>query len=410
MRNAGAEPETQDARDALNDLPPGKTPSSGLAALLLRFNLFAVIKETCTVVGGSLIDDLEKLDREKGKTKGKGYTPIRFYIYKILLFAAQMALIYGKVCFKKISIFRCVFGRYALARIFWVGKKTMLDAMKMRLPLLWVPLEIRPEDLHKLPSWVRAVFPRGLRFESTAVIKELLQRSNGLFFDCKCLLWEAVRSSAAGVAASGTALALTTACVAPGPDVAPRRAKGSRALVSSSAAGGSGDAVSSLFSAGVNYVDIDFSSFPTCARRGSALLSSQLGSPPLAVSVPYFWIRFHEPNSSKLTEWFLVDDLGSVAPELNSHRDWDNMPAWVLSSKTLRALAAGAALIFRGMDVRDVATSPSSLLDVFDPTYQCKRNQTYTIWAGVDFVILLPDGRVLDKRLFLLELLKAHAA
>ena len=51
-----------------------------------------------------------------------------------------------------------------------------------------------------------------------------------------------------------------------------------------------------------------------------------------------------------------------------------------------------------------------SLLAVFDPTYQCKRNQTYTIWAGVDFVIVLPDGRVLDKRLFLLELLKAYAA
>ena len=166
--------------------------------------------------------------------------------------------------------------------------------------------------------------------------------------------------------------------------------------------------MSSLFSAGVDYKQIDFS-FPASVQRGSALLSSQLGFPPLAVSVPYFWIRFHKPNSSKLTEWFLVDDLGSVAPELN-RSGWDAMPAWVLSSKTLRALAAGAALIFRGMDVRDVATNPVSLLQVFDPTNHCKGNWTYTIWAGVDFVILLPDGRVLDKRLFLLELLKAHAA
>ena len=86
------------------------------------------------------------------------------------------------------------------------------------------------------------------------------------------------------------------------------------------------------------------------------------------------------------------------------------MPAWVLSSKTLRALAAGAALIFRGMDIREVAPGPKSLFIVFDPTGHCMGNQTYTIWAGVDFVILLPDGRVLDKRLFLLELLKAHAA
>uniref|UniRef100_A0A7S4A388 Uncharacterized protein n=1 Tax=Pelagomonas calceolata TaxID=35677 RepID=A0A7S4A388_9STRA len=400
VRKAEAKPETPEAREALNDLPPGKTPSSGLAALLLRFNLFAVIKETCSVVGGSLIDDLEELDQEKRKERGGGGWPIKFYIYKIVLFAAQMALIYGDVRFGDmgISIFRCVFGRYCLAKILWVGKKTMLDAIKMQVPLLWVPLEVRAEDLHLLPSWVRVVFPRGLRFDSIAVIKALLQRSNGLFFDCKCLLW----SSVAGVAASGTALALTTACVAP------RRAKRSRALVSSSAPGGSSDAVSSLFSAGVDYAAIDFSSLPTCARRGSALLSSQLGF-PLSASVPFFYIRFHKPNTSKLTEWFLVDDLGSVAPELNRHRVWDTMPAWVLSSKTLRALAAGAALIFRGMDVREVATSPQSLLEVFDPTIECKHNYTYTIWAGVDFVILLPDGRVLDKRLFLLELLKAYA-
>ncbi len=356
MRKAEAKPETPEAREALNDLPPGKTPSSRLGALLRRANLFAVDEDTCTVSGGSLIDDLEKLDREKGKTKGKGYTPIRFYIYKILLFAAQMALIYGKVCFEKgISIFRCVFGRYALARIFWVGKKTMLDAMKMRLPLLWVPLTVRVEDLHLLPSWVRAVFPRGLYFESTAQILELLQRSNGLFFDCKSWLWEATRSSVAGVAATGSALALTTACATPGSLVAPRRASRSRALVPSSVPGGSSDAVSSLFSAGVNYVDIDFS-FAAAVPRGSALLSSQLGFPPLAVSVPYFYIRFHEPNSSKLTDWFLVDDFARVMPELNRN-SWVPVPDWVLASKTLRALAAGAALIFGGMDVREVATS-----------------------------------------------------
>jgi len=352
---------------------------------------------------------LEKLDREKGKTKGKGYTPIRFYIYKILLFAAQMALIYGNVCFKKgISIFRCVFGRYALARIFWVGKKTMLDAMKMKLPLLWVPLEIRVEDLRKLPSWVRAAFPRGLYFESTAEILQLLQRSNGLFFDCKCLLWNATCAGLVGTTAAVPAFALTVAGFDPGSLVPSRGASRTRALVRSSAAGGSSDAVSSLFSAGVDYKKSDFS-FAAAVPRGSALLSSQPGFPPLAMSVPYFYIRFHKPNTSKLTDWFLVDDFAAVMPQLNRSR-WDAVPAWVLSSKTLRALAAGAALIFRGMDIHDVATSPYSLLQVFDPTIECRHNHTYTIWAGVDFVIVLPDGRVLDKRLFLLELLKAHAA
>ncbi|CAH0373005.1 unnamed protein product [Pelagomonas calceolata] len=409
VRNAGAKPKTPEARKALNDLPPGKTPSSCLAALLLRFNLFAVIKGTCTVGGGSMIDDLEELDQEKRKETGSR-NPARWYIYKILLFAAQMALIFGDVCFGDtgISIFRCVFGRYALAKFLWLGRKTMLDAMKMRLPLLWVPLEIRPEDLHLLPSWVRVVFPRGLRFESTAVIKELLQRSNGLFFDCKCLLWNATCAGLVGTTAVVPAFALTVAGVDPGSLVATRDATRSRAVVRSSAAGGSSDAVSSLFSAGVDYAAIDFSSFPTCARRGSALLSSQLGS-PLSVSVPYFYIRFHKPNSSKLTDWFLVDDFATVMPELN-RKYWDPVPDWVFESKTLRALAAGAALIFRGMDIREVAPGPSSLLEVFDPTVECRHNHTYTIWAGVDFVILLPDGRVLDKRLFLLELLKAHAA
>ncbi len=275
VRKAGAKPETPGARKALNDLPPGKTPSSGLAALLLRFNLFAVIKGTCTVGGGSLIDDLEDLDQEKRKEIGGGGGTHKFYIYKILLFAAQMALIYGNVRFEDmgISIFRCVFGRFALAKILWVGKKTMLDAIKMQLPLLWVPLEISTEDLPSLPEWVRVAFPRGLRFDSVSVIKELLQRSNGLFFDCKCLLWNATCAGLIGTTAVVPAFALTVAGVDPGSLVASRGASRTRAVVRSSAVGGSSDAVSSLFAADLVYETIDFS-FAEAVPRGSALLSS----------------------------------------------------------------------------------------------------------------------------------------
>ena len=141
-----------------------------------------------------------------------------------------MALIYGDVRFEKgISIFRCVFGRYALARIFWVGKKTMLDAIKMQLPLLWVPLEISTEDLPSLPEWLRVAFPRGLRFDSTAMIKYFLQRSNGLFFDCKCLLWNATCAGLVGTLAAVPTLALTVAGVDPGSLVAP--ASASRCLL-----------------------------------------------------------------------------------------------------------------------------------------------------------------------------------
>ena len=403
--DAGAIPETREAQNALNALPLADKPSGRLAGVLVDAKLLAFDEATGTVSGGSLIDDLRKLDEEKRTSK-----PTRWYIYKILLVAVQMALAAGRLRLqtKQISVFRCVYGRFSIAATLWAAGITMLEAMKMQLPLLWVPLEVRVEDLHLLPSWVRAAFPRGLYFESTDQIKELLQRSNGLFFDCKCWLWNATCAGLVGTLAAVPAFALTAAGFEPGSLVATRGAPRSRAVVRSSAAGGSSDAVSSLFSAGVDYKKIDFS-FAAAVPRGSALLSSQPGFPPLAVSVPYFYIRFHKPNTSKLTDWFLIDDFAAVMPQLNRSR-WDAVPAWVLSSKTLRALAAGAALIFRGMDIRDVATSPYSLLQVFDPTIECRHNHTYTIWAGVDFVIVLPDGRVLDKRLFLLELLKAHAA
>jgi hypothetical protein len=400
----GAIPGSTEAKNAIDALSLTNKPSGRLAGVLLDAKLIAVDEATGTVGEGPLIDELRKADAEKRKETGSK-SPVRWYIYKILLVAAQIALGAGRLRFqtKQISVFRCVYGRFSIAATLWAAGVTMLEAMKMQLPLLWVPLEVRVGDLHKLPPWVRAAFPRGLYFESTDQIKELLQRSNGLFFDCKCWLFHAI----AGVAATGSALALTAVGAGAGSRAVRRGAKRSRALVSSSAPGGSSDAVSSLFSAGVDYAAIDFSSLPTCARRGSALLSSQLGL-PLPTSVPYFWIRFHKPASETLTDWFLVDDFARVFPELRRN-DWNPVPDWVFASKTLRALAAGAALIFPGVDIRHVTNSPTSLLNVFDPTYQCNRDRTYTIWAGVDFVIVLPDGRVLDKRLFLLELLKAHA-
>ena len=80
------------------------------------------------------------------------------------------------------------------------------------------------------------------------------------------------------------------------------------------------------------------------------------------------------------------------------------------SSRTRRALIAPIGRSHPSSCHPCDIAPPCSLLEVFDPSLHCKGNYTYTIWAGVDFVIVLPDGRVLDKRLFLLELLKAHAA
>ena len=70
----------------------------------------------------------------------------------------------------------------------------------------------------------------------------------------------------------------------------------------------------------------------------------------------------------------------------------------------------GAQLVFAGLDIEDITPSPKSIVNVFDPTYECKKDMTYTIWAGVDFNVRMPDGRVFSKSEFLKETMKKHAA
>ena len=67
----------------------------------------------------------------------------------------------------------------------------------------------------------------------------------------------------------------------------------------------------------------------------------------------------------------------------------------------------GAQLVFAGLDIEDIAPAPMSLIQVFDPKYQCKHNYTYTIWAGVDFNVRMPDGRVFSKSEFLKEIMNS---
>ena len=59
------------------------------------------------------------------------------------------------------------------------------------------------------------------------------------------------------------------------------------------------------------------------------------------------------------------------------------------------------------MCIRD---RPHSLFIVFDPSWECKRDQTYTIWAGVDFEIMLPGGTIISKSEFLLQALEKYMA
>ena len=75
----------------------------------------------------------------------------------------------------------------------------------------------------------------------------------------------------------------------------------------------------------------------------------------------------------------------------------------------MRVIEIGAQLVFAGLDIEHIAPPPS-IVSVFNPHSQCKRNHTYTIWAGVDFNVRMPDGRVFSKSEFLKEIMKKHAA
>ena len=55
-------------------------------------------------------------------------------------------------------------------------------------------------------------------------------------------------------------------------------------------------------------------------------------------------------------------------------------------------------------------TKPNSIVHVFDPTQECNHDQTYTIWAGVDFEIMLPDNTIISKSEFLLQELEKYMA
>ena len=75
----------------------------------------------------------------------------------------------------------------------------------------------------------------------------------------------------------------------------------------------------------------------------------------------------------------------------------------------MEAAACASSAVFAGTRLTEIA-SPDSVVHVFDPTKECKHDQTYTIWAGVDFDIMLPDGTVISKSEFLLQALEKYMA
>ena len=132
-----------------------------------------------------------------------------------------------------------------------------------------------------------------------------------------------------------------------------------------------------------------------------------------------FQIRFAFParkrGAPRMTQWYKVDDLVPVCAALSSSKDWNGIRSnhsWVFESKLYRAMedaACASSAVFAGTRLTEIA-GPSSLVIVFDPTKECKHDQTYTIWAGVDFEIMMPDGTVISKSEFLLQELEKYMA
>ena len=75
----------------------------------------------------------------------------------------------------------------------------------------------------------------------------------------------------------------------------------------------------------------------------------------------------------------------------------------------MEAAACASSAVFAGMHLTEL-TEPKSVVQVFNPTYECRHDQTYTIWAGVDFEIMLPGGRIISKSEFLLQELEKYMA
>ena len=85
----------------------------------------------------------------------------------------------GRLKFDKmmLTLYYCVFGRYFWAELFWLRGFTMRDALRLGLPLDWIPMEVRVADLPFLPRWVQLNFPNGITIASDAVLLELCPRS-----------------------------------------------------------------------------------------------------------------------------------------------------------------------------------------------------------------------------------------
>ena len=121
------------------------------------------------------------------------------------------------------------------------------------------------------------------------------------------------------------------------------------------------------------------------------------------------------PGEPLMSKWHEIDDLVPFCEVANATKSWDTIRSrhsWVFETATyhvMEAAACASSAIFADMRLTEIAP-PHSVAHVFDPTKECKHDQTYTIWAGVDFEIMLPGGTIISKSEFLLQELEKYMA
>jgi hypothetical protein len=377
---AGATPRTREAAAALDTLDLLHTPTGRLAKVLDDFELIEFDEAAGECVGGPAYHRMRAADAAARKRTRKSGPAVEFYTHTVLLVALQKAFLAGRLKFgdMALTLYYCVFGRYFWASLFWAAGFTMRDAVRFQMPLDWIPMEVRVADFPHLPAWaawVRELYPNSIVIKSAAVCLELCQATNLGFFDQgKCVLWVVARTAFFGGSHPLALAAVASVGAGPAELAAPRAA----------------------------VPLVRFSSRDAALTAAAAPFVFQLRfAKPATKSGAPRWTPFHE-----------VRDLVPAVKALKRYNDWDALKRndpWVRQSDTVRVLEIGAQIVFAGLPIEFIAP-PVSLAAVFDPTCECRKDLTYTIWAGVDFEVKMPDGRVFSKREFLKEVLKADMA
>ena len=441
-------------RRALDECELHETPGGEGGLCLLDWGLMAFDPLTGKGVAGPFIETCEDIDAEEMKKKGLRAQG-KFYAPKIMHYATQKALVSGKLHFERdlLTAFYCIYGKLFYALTFWAGDVTWLKAQAMGFDTTLIPLEVLPEEVKKMPASIAKRFPKGIVIEKSGDLLPILEATNDSFYDeGKCVLWALAFAAYYGAGHPRARAAL--AAVAAYKDDRDRAASRVAACEKAIAALGKGGGSSARSRTAAPALPPPPPPPPPVMKRcgGCAPCRRKDGSPcnnpvpcgpvqglaaadgaaaptyvfpslkaaldaaktPLTFKFRYA-VPARGPGEPLMSKWHEIDDLVPFCEVANATKSWDTIRSrhsWVFETATyhvMEAAACASSAIFADMRLTEIAP-PHSVAHVFDPTKECKHDQTYTIWAGVDFEIMLPGGRVISKSEFLLQELEKYMA